>query len=104
MDRRSWSTRLGSAVKEQADPVRDCEREALAEHGVPLFALVNGSMDLKAMVEAFLAALPRILTLCASPLGGVRVDRAPQPPSRATVAVDEGHEEAHEQQRAVELA
>jgi hypothetical protein len=46
------------------------EREALAEHGVPLFALANGSMDLKAMVEAFLAALPRILTLCASPLGG----------------------------------
>jgi hypothetical protein len=43
------------------------EREALAEHGVPLFALVNGSMDLKAMANAFLAALPRIVDLCASP-------------------------------------
>jgi hypothetical protein len=46
------------------------EREALAEHGVPLFALVNGSMDLKAMAKAFLAALPRILELCESHLGG----------------------------------
>ncbi|WP_240942087.1 hypothetical protein [Planosporangium thailandense] len=33
-------------------------------------ALVNGSLDLKAMADAFLAALPRIVDLCSTPLGG----------------------------------
>jgi hypothetical protein len=37
------------------------EQAAVAEHRVPLFALVSGNLSLAQMVTAFLAAMPRIL-------------------------------------------
>jgi hypothetical protein len=79
LDDDSWIAHAGSRgwaalTKDKKIRHRTAEREAVALHRVPLFALSNGNMGFADMAGAFLSGMPQIHSICLeSTCGGIWV-------------------------------
>ncbi|GID29054.1 hypothetical protein [Paractinoplanes brasiliensis] len=79
VDDDSWIAHAGSRnwaalTKDKRIRHVTVEREAVAEHRVPLFALSNANLGFAEMAGAFLAAMPAIHRICAdTERGGIWV-------------------------------
>ncbi|MQA26054.1 MAG: hypothetical protein GEU94_11405 [Micromonosporaceae bacterium] len=64
--RRGWA----ALTKNRHIRYNTAERDAVAEHGLVLFALANGNLGFEAMSAALLTAMPKIHEVCGQRPGG----------------------------------